>query len=229
MSSEVPHTPPTASKDRAIWAALGLLTILCALFGGAFLYAYRQTAAAGSQTVITQTDDADAEKGSANDTANPAPVNSIVVHVAGAVVTPGVYTLPAGSRAVDAVRAAGGPTRDADQDALNLAAPVADGDQVVVPKRSQTEPEPSSTMRTPPASPRSPSTKLRTPGEGSVNINTASAEELQRLPGIGPSMADRILAKRKEIKRFTSVEQLLDVSGIGEKKFAQIKPFVRIR
>ncbi len=206
-----------------------MVAVLCALFGGAFIYAYRQTAVAGNGMVITRGDDAQPDAGKAVGGDRPAPGSAVVVHVAGAVRAPGVYTLPAGSRSVDALRAAGGPAPDADQDALNLAALVADGDQIVVPRRQRPEPSAASDSPAASGSSRSPTKKLEDPGEGSVNINTASADELQRLPGIGPAMAARILTYRKEIGRFTSVEQLLDVSGIGEKKLAQMKPFVRIR
>jgi competence protein ComEA len=71
--------------------------------------------------------------------------------------------------------------------------------------------------------------KLTNPGQGTVNINTASVEELQRLPGVGPSYAVRILQFRKENGPFTSADQLMDVSGIGPKKFEKIKPFVRLK
>jgi competence protein ComEA len=167
-------------------------------------------------------------------TGSDSPGARIVVHVTGAVARSGVYQLPPGSRTVDAVEAAGGAAPGANTDALNMAAPVADGDQVVVPRRAAVS------VGAPPS--RSPeayaasnaasgsqSAKLTTPGEGTVNINTASSDELQRLPGIGPAMAARILTHRKAIGRFTAVEQLMDVGGIGEKKLGHMKPFVRLR
>ncbi len=70
--------------------------------------------------------------------------------------------------------------------------------------------------------------KLKNPGDGTISINTADATELQRLPGVGPAMSERILQLRQEIGRFQSVEQLMDVPGIGEKKFARVQPFVTI-
>ncbi len=206
-----------------------MVAILCALFGGAFVYAYRQTAVAGRGVDVTQSKSPQANTGLANAQETSASVNAITVHVSGAVHAAGVYALPPGSRAVDAIMAAGGLSNDADQDSLNLAAPVADGDHIVVPGLGPPEAGPSGTARPSAGNSRSAPDKLKSPGDGTVNINSASATELQRLPGIGPAMAARIIEYRKEIGRFTAVEQLLDVSGIGEKKLARMKPFVRIR
>lgn len=168
-----------------------------------------------------------------------------VVHVAGAVRKPGVYRLPIDARVEDAVKAAGGARGDANLDAINLAARLEDGSQIYVPTRKEQPtggvPEaaayarpsgnsPSASVRRTTAS-RSSShpAKLTAPGQGTVNINAANAEELQRLPGVGPATAARILEYRKEVGSFSSPEQLMDVSGIGEKKFEKMRPFVRVR
>lgn len=175
----------------------------------------------------------------------------VVVHVAGAVKKPGVYRLVPGARGDDALKAAGGPRLDANTDAVNLAAKVEDGSQLYVPTRQQQptggapdsgddskllattagskkkQTKWSGTNRTTGAVRGSKSSKLTDPKQGYININTASAEELQKLPGIGPSMAERILAFRKENHGFQSPEDLMSVSGIGEKKFARMQPFVR--
>lgn len=174
----------------------------------------------------------------------PAPVSAqqppsgVTVHVAGAVRKPGVYRFPPSARADDALKAAGGATEKANTDAINLAAKLEDGQQLYVPTKEE---QPSggaqeSGNSTAPRErgganrmPASASSKLTTPGQGTVNINTASLEELQRLPGVGPSTAAKIIAFRKETGGFTAPEQLMDVSGIGEKKFAKMKPFVRVR
>lgn len=197
-------------------------------------------------------------------TPTPAPeASGIVVHVAGAVMRPGVYRLPSGARNQDALNAAGGPTAFANTDAVNLAAVVRDGSQIYFPTRDEqasggaappasssrrssrqrSQPEentppsatgnPADTNSAPPAANDSNSQpdrpdKLTDPSQGQVNINTASSEELQRLPGIGPALADRILAYRQANGGFKTVEELREVSGIGDKKFAKLQPFIRI-
>jgi len=170
--------------------------------------------------------------------------STIVVHVAGAVRKPGVYHLAPDARAEDALKAAGGAKPGANLDAINLAAHVEDGKQLYVPTRVE-HPEGGAPEQTAQAVPTAASAahkpgratsaspshaqKLTNPGQGTVNINTASVEELQRLPGVGPSYAVRILQFRKENGPFTSADQLMDVSGIGPKKFEKIKPFVRLK
>lgn len=168
-----------------------------------------------------------------------------VVHVAGAVRKPGVYRLAADARVEEAVKAAGGAREDANLDAINLAARLEDGSQIYVPNRKEQPtggaPEAATYFRISghsqttsvqktfgPYSSSRPA-KLTVPGQGTVNINTANAEELQRLPGVGPATAARILEYRKEIGSFSSPEQLMDVSGIGEKKFEKMQPFVRTK
>lgn len=155
----------------------------------------------------------------------------VIVHVAGAVSKPGVYRLPYDARVEDAIKAAGGAQQGADLNAINLAAPVQDGSRVFVPSKTEelsstTAPEASITSR---SHARSHAAKFSVPGKQSLNINTASSEQLQRLPGVGPAMAARILQYRRETGAFTDPEQLMEVSGIGPKKFARIKPFVRVQ
>jgi len=137
---------------------------------------------------------------------------SLVVHVAGAVVEPGVLTLPEGSRVVDAVQAAGGATPDAAPDQLNLAAAVRDGQRIYVPRVGEQVPseEPSGISA------------------GPVDLNTASASDLDELPGIGPSLAAAIVSHREQHGRFTSVEQLAEVPGIGEAKLAVLRGLVTV-
>jgi len=154
----------------------------------------------------------------------------IVVHVAGDVAKPGVYRLPPDARVEDAVKAAGGANESADVNSLNLAAPVQDGSRVYVPVKGETLPATSaqnSGSRHRHSSQHA--AKFTHPGKESINVNTASADQLQRLPGVGPAMAARIVQYRKETGAFTDPEQLMEVSGIGPKKFARMKPFVRVR
>ncbi len=130
---------------------------------------------------------------------------AITVHVSGAVTDPGVVTVPAGARVADVVAAAGGATRRADLSSLNLAAPVRDGAIVVVPSMDD------------PASPAG------SPGAAGIDVNTADAPTLEGLPGVGPVLAARIVSYREANGRFDTIEDLLDVPGIGEAKLAGMR------
>jgi competence protein ComEA len=141
----------------------------------------------------------------------------LYVHVAGAVRHPGLYRLPAGSRVDAAVERAGGPSRRGDADAVNLAAPLEDGQQVVVPVRG----------RAPPAAAAGGAGGDGGPPAAPISLSSATAEQLDTLDGIGPKLAARIVAFRDEHGGFRSVEQLRDVEGIGEKRFAALRDAVR--
>jgi competence protein ComEA len=130
------------------------------------------------------------------------------VHVVGAVRVPGVYELPAGDRVIDAIAAAGGFTAAADQGQVNLARVIADGEQLVVPKKGQVPTSPGAT------------------GTGKVDINTADLTALETLDGIGPALAQRILDYRESKGGFSAVTDLRNIAGIGDKKFAAIKDHV---
>ena len=142
-----------------------------------------------------------------------------VVHVAGEVREPGVYRLGAGTRVEEAVRRAGGPTRRADLNALNLAAKVEDGRQVIVPARQP--------RGAAPAAGGPPAAKGAVPTVP-VNLNTATADELGTLDGVGPATATKILAYREEHGGFGSVDELDQVPGIGEKRLAALRPHVTV-
>ena len=122
----------------------------------------------------------------------------------------------------DVVEAAGGPSPDADLDQLNLAAKVGDGDRVYVPRRGEALPAQASTPGAGPVAAGGPA------GAGPVDLNTATAEQLEALPGVGPATAAAILDYRREHGRFRSVDELLDVRGIGEAKLAALRPKVRV-
>lgn len=172
---------------------------------------------------------------------------AIAVHVAGHVKSPGLYKLEPESRIADAVKQAGGPTADAMLDAVNLAAKVQDGTQIYVPSKKEIRSAPVqqsfravSKSPTPgtPAERITPNmwkttaagTKLSVPGQGVVNINTASIEELQRLPGVGPSTAQKILDYRHANGgQFRAIEELMDVKGIGPAKFEKMRPFLSLQ
>lgn len=138
---------------------------------------------------------------------------SLEVHVGGWVVAPGVVSIPEGSRVADAVAAAGGMRPGAAADGINLASPVSDGDQVIVPG--------------PDGSGGGEAQGGSGSGDGPIHLNTATAVELQELPGVGPVLAERIVAHREANGRFETVEDLLDVPGIGEAKLAALRDLVR--
>jgi competence protein ComEA len=131
----------------------------------------------------------------------------LVVHVVGAVHRPGLYKLPPRSRVADAVTRAGGPTGRADLSLVNLAAPLADGTQVVVPAR---------------ASPTSSTGAGSTPA-GPVHLNSATLEQLDSLPGVGPVTAQKILDYRQKHGAFTSLDELDAIPGIGAARIEQLR------
>lgn len=139
----------------------------------------------------------------------------IAVHVVGHVIKPGVYFLPKGSRAVDAIEAARGLHKDAMQEGVNLASPLIDGAQIYVPSYKEIK-----SSNAPTSSISSSNTNGPAPSNGpeQVNINTANATELETLPGIGPATAAKIIADREKNGRYTSLEDLGRISGIGDKK-----------
>ncbi|PRY02676.1 ComEA family DNA-binding protein [Allonocardiopsis opalescens] len=152
------------------------------------------------------------------DPTRPAPSASLlVVHVGGRVREPGVLTLPTGSRVVDALAAAGGAEPGADTDTLNLARVLVDGEQILV------------NTTAPPAPPgQAPAAPPGTAGAAPINLNTATVQQLDSLPGIGPVLAERIIRHRTANQGFTSIDQLRDVSGIGEARFADLAELVTL-
>ena len=156
----------------------------------------------------------------------------VVVHVVGEVHRPGVVELPAGARVADAVTAAGGLTEDADQASLNLARTLADGEQVWVGAPGE-EPPPGvarGAASTPggAGAPGAGGSAQTTAPPPLVDLNLATQADLEELPGIGPVTAGHILAWRDHQGRFTVVEELMEVSGIGERTFAQLQPLVTV-
>ena len=161
-----------------------------------------------------------------------------MVHVLGAVRRSGVVELPASSRVGEALERAGGATDDADLDRLNLARVLTDGERLYVPRVGQQEvPEALGPVAdgaaagpTAGAGAGGGSGTGSSGGEGSavVDLNTADQTALETLPGIGPGLAGRIIAWRDEHGRFTAVEDLLDVSGIGDVRFTELRDRVRV-
>jgi competence protein ComEA len=152
------------------------------------------------------------------------PEGEVVVHVVGAVAAPGVVRLPPGSRVADAVAAAGGATAEADLAGVNLARVVADGEQVVVPRPG----EAAAAAVTAAGGGTTGGTGGAGGAAGPLDLNAADAAALDTLPGIGPVLAERIVAWRAEHGRFTSVEELTEVSGIGPTLLARLRDLVRV-
>jgi competence protein ComEA len=150
----------------------------------------------------------------------------MVVHAAGAVQRPGVYVMTAGARAADVVFAAGGLAGDADADRVNLAVTITDGSRLYIPRKGIEVP----LVPVEQISGGSPSGSGSTAGDTTgksatspINLNTATSEQLDSLPGVGPSTAASIIEYRAKIGRYKSVSQLLDVPGIGEAKLAAMR------
>jgi competence protein ComEA len=192
---------PSISRARALAYGLAVLAFL-AVAGQVTLGGAGERPAAPAATHSLEVEEA--------------PVREVVVHVAGAVARPGLYRLPEGSRVDDAVGLAGGARPKAALDLVNLAAPVVDGQQVIVPLKGAGG-----------GTAASPSTG----GEGGapgtkVRLNSATLEELDELPGVGPVTAQQILDYREANGAFRSVDELDAVPGIGPATLEQLRPLV---
>jgi competence protein ComEA len=159
-------------------------------------------------------------QGASQDPASPS-AGFLFVDVSGAVRRPGLYKLDPGSRVADAIQAAGGPAPRADLDLLNLAQPLTDGVKVDVARKG--EPAPAAATGTVGTSGGVPS-----PSVAVININTADEPTLEQIPGVGPVTANAILAYRSRIGHFSSIDQLLDVNGIGPATVENIRPYISL-
>jgi competence protein ComEA len=204
--------PPTWPPGRVAAGALVLVALAAAA-----VFLLRPSAGAAPEVTLPRAGSA-ADPATTTTTAAPA----VVAHAAGAVQAPGVYRLEPGARAGDLVAAAGGAAQNADLQRLNLAAPVADGEQLYVPRIGEV-------AAPPPAGPAggSPSS-AGGHADGPVDLNTATAAELEELPGVGPAIAEAILDERERRGRFDTVEDLLDVRGIGDARLEQLRDLVTV-
>ena len=222
-----------------IVAAIALLGILLA--GWAVLRAKPVAVAVTPPAVESTASVSGAPSGGGREAAGdsgPSPsAAEVVVHVLGAVKKPGLVRLPAGSRVQDALQKAGGLTGKADPGELNLAQPVADGQQIVVGTKSK----PNGEVRDGTAGDSSGSSggagssgssgggaNRGSGGQQTVNLNTATQAQLEELPGVGPVMAGKIIAWRTENGRFSRVEELQEISGVGPKTYAKLAPLCRV-
>lgn len=201
------------SRPRFDRRHLGVVVAVMVLFGVA-TWVWLGRAAETSIPVLTATPEASASA------AAPAPSRApgVLVHVVGAVTSPGIVELPAGARVQAAIEAAGGFNADADPALLNLAAPVADGSQIVVGTKSAPQGE----VR------QGAGQDGNGGGKAKVNLNTASPSELETLPGVGPATASAIIARREAKGPFTRTEELKEVEGIGPKTYAKLSALVAV-
>lgn len=202
-------------EDHVSWKVIGMALVIVAVIAFCGGNLYQEWRAEGEGLTLVQ-EDATAGETAADSAAPENASGEVVVHVAGAVSSPGVYTLPADSRVDDAVRAAGA-TADADLSQLNLAQKLADGQKITVPVAGAT-----------PADGSSAATTADSDNGGLININTATQEELETLPSIGEVRAQAIIAYREEHGGFRTTDELMEVSGIGEKIFADIAPHITV-
>lgn len=220
-------------RTRTGLGAAAALLVVAALTGGWLWW----QSATGTPTVVPlgevsalSEDEADAPgdpTGPAAPTAgDPAP-DSILVHIAGAVVRPGVVELPAGSRLFEAIDAAGGGTSAAEPSRLNLAAVLADGQKVLVPAIGEPDPDNAPSAGSAGSATGTGSGGMM-PGSGKINLNTAGVAELGTLPRVGPVLAQRIVDWRQQHGTFKNVEELDAVEGVGPKMLETLRPLVTV-
>jgi competence protein ComEA len=217
------RVPVRLDPGRRAAVGVGCAVAVAALVTGIWLTAQRPRAVAVSAGVPSATGASNSPSGSAPARSPTAAARSasaeVVVDVAGRVRHPGLYRLPAGSRIDDALRRAGGALAGVDLTSLNLAARLVDGQQIVVGVRG--------TLPGGAGAGGAAAGGTAAPGAGTlVNLNSASLEQLDALPGVGPVLAQHILDWRAQHGQFTAVGQLQEVSGIGPAKFAAIKNLV---
>jgi competence protein ComEA len=204
---------PAVSRPQLVAYALAALVVV--VLGVRFMQGQARGSAAPAASVSAPA------SGTANGTVRLEPRKATValVHVAGAVRSPGVYRLRDGERIQDAVRRAGGSRAGADLNAINLAAKVADGQQVVVPRRGTAGAASAggAAAGEPGGPPQAP-----------VSLNTATAEQLDTLDGVGPATASKILEYRRQHGGFRSIEDLGEIPGIGPKRLAALRGKVQL-
>jgi competence protein ComEA len=204
-----------AGKRRDVWVLAALVSTVA--LGALLLWKRNAPVEVAPPAVAHLPAAATAVPASPQAGVSPGP--ALLIHVAGAVRKPGLYELPHGARVADAIEAAGGPVRRADVGALNLAEPVADGAKVYLPRRGEVAQAPTAAATPVPASGATPA---------AVSINTADQAALETIPGIGPVKAAAIIQYREEAGGFSSIDQLMDVSGIGPATLESVRPYVTL-
>jgi competence protein ComEA len=217
LSDGLPGELPRQRFNRIHVGVVSTLLILGLITAGWLLLRARPVAVASPGDVVTVTT---SEPTMASVTPSPKGAAKIIVHIFGAVRHPGLVRLPENSRVQDAIDAAGGLTRRADPGELNLAQLLGDGQQVVIGTRS----EPAGEVRDQAGS----GTATGPSATGALDLNRANQSQLEELPGVGPVTAQAILTWRQQHGRFSRIEELQEVDGIGPKTYAQIAPHVRV-
>lgn len=208
------HEWISSHLNGRILAIAVIALVVLAFFGG---NAYQDWRSQGEGLTLVDEGVSDMELSTAQEDSEKTATGEVVVHVIGAVSAPGVYTLPENARVDDAVRAAGA-TETADLAQLNLAQKLADGQKITVPAIGET----------PAAENSEEAASTSTESDALVNINTASQAELETLPSIGEVRAQAIISYRETNGGFRTIEELQEVSGIGEKIFADVAPHVTV-
>ena len=231
---------PTSFRDAevapsrlALVGALALVLVAALVFGGRVLLSRasaaphpvppataRPATTAGSALTGHTSAPGFSSSGTATTASGPTTPSTVVVQVVGQVRKPGVVRLKSGSRVTDAVKAAGGALPSADLTRINLARLVVDGEQIHVPK-------PGETVTAPPAPPAAAS-GAEASASAVIDLNSADEQTLETLPGVGPVLAGRIVDWRTTNGRFNSVDELGEVSGIGDKMMQQLRSHVRV-
>jgi competence protein ComEA len=220
---EIVVTPSWRERLERIRGSRKESWILVAVIGAAILGALVLWTR-GAPAVVAPPAQASAEGAPAAEGlgATPSDEGVVLVHVAGAVRRPGLYEHPAGARVADAIDSAGGPRRNADLATVNLAQVLSDAMKVEIPTRGQA-------VSAPPSPGATPSLAVGgTAPAGVVSLNSADLAALEAIPGIGPVKAAAILQYRDEVGGFSSVEELLDVTGIGPATLESIRPYVTV-
>jgi competence protein ComEA len=218
LSGELLEELPRQRFSRRHVGVIGVLLVLSLLTAGWLLLRARPVAVASPSEVVTVSSPTQPAASATPTTSKAA--SKIVVHVLGAVRHPGLVRLPENARVQDAVDAAGGLTNRADPGELNLAQPLRDGQQVVIGNRT----DPAGEVRDQAGSGQGNDAGAT----GAVDLNHASQPQLEELPGVGPVTAQAILAWRQQHGRFSRIEELQEVDGIGPKTYAEIAPHVRV-
>lgn len=218
-----PEEPPRFDPGRPGVRVLAVVGLVAAVVAGVYLWWSRPVPRPAPDAVLSPATHASAAA-AAPGPAAPGPSPSVVtVDVAGKVRHPGVVTLPAGSRVIDAIRAAGGLRPGTQPGTLNLARRLADGEQILVGITAPPEPG-----VVPPGGAPPPPGAGAASGDAPLDLNSATVAQLDQLPGVGPVLAQRIIDYRTRHGAFRSVDELRQVSGIGPAKFNDLKGLVRV-
>ncbi|TYB43688.1 ComEA family DNA-binding protein [Actinomadura chibensis] len=221
----VSEAPPSArlraGPERSNVRVLVILGLIAAVVAAGYFWMARPRPRDSAAPLPSATLAETREGSSASPPASPVAAGaSVVVHVIGKVRRPGVVTLPGGSRVAEAIKAAGGLRPGAKTGTLNLARKLVDGEQIPVGVRGSAPAAPVAAAPPGPDAPGAPATP--------IDLNAATADQLDGLPGVGPVLAQRIVAYRTEHGGFRSVDELREVSGIGSRRFDDLKSRVRV-